>query len=191
LAVNVPRMSEAVDRYLRLADQFAARVEATPDDAWDNQSPCEAWKARDVVKHVVQTQQQLVWRINGSEGEPPSIPDDADPRAVWRDSYAATKAALQQPGALEKTVPGPVGDMPIEMAVGRIYSTDVLVHTWDLARAVGGDERLDADAVAQAFKGLQPMDAMIRQPGVFGPKVEPPDGADEQTQFLCFVGRKP
>jgi hypothetical protein len=75
------------------------------------------------------------------------------------------------------------------MMVGRILSSDVLVHTWDLARAVGGDETLDQDAVAQAYKGLQPMDAMLRQPGVFGPKVEPPEGADLQTEFLCFLGR--
>ena len=34
------------------------------------------------------------------------------------------------------------------------------------------------------------MDAMIRQPSVFGPKVEPPNGADVQTEFLCFLGRR-
>jgi uncharacterized protein (TIGR03086 family) len=67
--------------------------------------------------------------------------------------------------------------------------TDVLVHTWDLARAVGGDEQLDADAVAAAYSGLKPMDAMIRQPGVFGPKVDTPAGADVQTEFLNFLGR--
>jgi uncharacterized protein (TIGR03086 family) len=185
-------MAEVVDRYIRLAEQFGARVEAAPDDAWDNQSPCEAWKARDVLNHVVETQQRLVWRINGSEGEPETVAKDADPKKVWAESFEATKQALQQPGALEKTVPGPGGnDMPIEMAVGRIYASDVLIHTWDLARAVGGDERLDADAVAQAHKGLEPMDAMIRQNDVFGPKVEPPEGADAQTRFLCFVGRNP
>lgn len=184
-------MSEVVDRYLRLADQFGARVEATPDDAWDNQSPCEDWKARDVVKHVVETQRHLVQRINGSEAQPEPLPEGFDPRQVWKQSYEEAKAALQQPGALDRTVPGPMGDMPIEFAVGRIFASDVLIHTWDLARAVGGDETLDADAVSQAFKGFQPMDAMIRQNGVFGPKIEPPEGADEQTQFLCFVGRKP
>lgn len=187
---TVAVMSEVVDRYTSLADQFGARVEAAPDDAWDNQSPCEGWTARNVVNHVADIQRRLVWRINGSEDEPEAIAADADPKATWRESYAATKEALAQPGALDKTVPGPMGEMPISMAVGRIYASEVLVHAWDLARAVGGDETLDADAVSQAFKGLEPMDAMIRQPGVFGPKVEPPAGADEQTRFLCFLGRK-
>jgi uncharacterized protein (TIGR03086 family) len=184
-------MSEVIDRYTSLADQFGARVDAAPDDAWDNQAPCEEWKARDVVSHVVDIQRRLVWRLNGSEGDPDPVPEGTDPKTLWRESYAATKAALNEPGALDKTVPGPMGDMPVSMAVGRIYASDILVHTWDLARAVGGDEKLDADAVTQAFKGLEPMDAMIRQPGVFGPKVEPPADADEQTRFLCFLGRRP
>jgi hypothetical protein len=34
------------------------------------------------------------------------------------------------------------------------------------------------------------MDAMIRQPNVFGPKLEPPIDADLQTEFLYFLGRR-
>jgi uncharacterized protein (TIGR03086 family) len=179
-------MAEEVDRYCSLADQFGARVEATPDDAWSRPAPCEGWTARDVVEHVAGGQRGIVGAITGQE---PTFDTD-DPKQLWRESFAAAKAALAQEGALEKTMPmGPMGDLPIAMAVGRIFSSDVLVHTWDLARAVGGDERLDADAVKQAYSGLKPMDAMIRQPGVFGPKIDPAPGDDEQTEFLKFLGR--
>jgi hypothetical protein len=67
---------------------------------------------------------------------------------------------------------------------------DVLVHTWDLARTIGADESLDEDTVRRAYEALKPMDAMIRQPYVFGPKLEPPMGADVQTEFLYFLGRR-
>ena len=46
------------------------------------------------------------------------------------------------------------------------------------------------ELVRQAYDGLRPMDAMIRQPGVFGAKLEPPAGADLQTEFLYFLGRR-
>ena len=36
------------------------------------------------------------------------------------------------------------------------------------------DEHLDEDSVRHAYEALKPMDAMIRQPNVFGPKLEPP-----------------
>jgi len=179
---------ENVDRYTNLADQFGARVEAAPDDAWDKKSPCEGWAARDIVKHVTDTQRGITWSVGGNEGDPPPASTD-DPKALWRDSYAALKEALSKPGALERNVPTPMGEMPAPMFIGRILSSDVLVHTWDLARAVGGDEKLDATAVAQAYSGMKPMDAMIRQPGIFGPKVEPAADADEQEQFLNFLGR--
>jgi hypothetical protein len=67
---------------------------------------------------------------------------------------------------------------------------DLLVHTWDLARAVGADEHLDEDSVRDAYETLKPMDAMIRQPKVFGPKLEPPLDADQQREFLYFLGRR-
>jgi hypothetical protein len=34
------------------------------------------------------------------------------------------------------------------------------------------------------------MDAMIRMPNVFADKLEPPPGADVQTEFLYFLGRR-
>ena len=182
-------MSEVLERYQGLAEQFGARVEATPDDKWSAPSPCTEWTARDVVAHVVGNQRNVIAGIEGTS--PAEVPADVDPKVLWRESMAKLMAALQTEGALEKTVSGPMGDTPIEFMLGRILASDVLVHTWDLARAVGGDERLDQDAVGHAFEGLKPMDAMLRRPGVFGDKVDPPEGADLQTQFLCFLGRRP
>lgn len=46
------------------------------------------------------------------------------------------------------------------------------------------------DSVRHAYEALKPMDAMIRRPYVFGPKLEPPQGADLQTEFLHFLGRR-
>ena len=92
-------------------------------------------------------------------------------------------------GDLSASVPGPFGPMPAEQLIGRFVATDLLVHTWDLARAVGGDETLPTDVVENAYSGLKPMEAMMRRPGVFGPAVPAPEGADLQTEFLCFLGR--
>ena len=182
-------MSEVIERYQGLADQFGARVEATPDEKWTADAPCEGWKARDVVAHVVQSQRGVVAAITGGESTP--MGDDEDPKEAWRSTYAALKEALQSPNALEAKMEGPMGPSPVEFMLGRLLANDVLVHTWDLARAVGGDERLDQDAVGHAFEGLKPLDQMLRQPGVFGEKVDAPEGADLQTQFLCFLGRRP
>lgn len=180
-------MSAVIERYKGLIDHFGARVEATPDDRWDAVAPCEGWTARDVVLHIVESQRRLAGGIEGREVEP--LPDGVDPKEAWRASSSAVVEALHRPEALDRQVESPMGPMAVEMVVGRLASLDILVHTWDLARATGGDERLDQDAVAHAYEGIKPLDPMIRRPGVFGPRVEAPEGADLQTEFLCFLGR--
>lgn len=75
--------------------------------------------------------------------------------------------------------------------VGFFGIGDVLIHTWDLARATGLDEQLDADEVALLLSRMQPMDEMMRKGSAFGPKVEVPADADVQTQLIAFTGRQP
>jgi uncharacterized protein (TIGR03086 family) len=87
------------------------------------------------------------------------------------------------------TVGGMFGEQPFESLVARLLCSDTLIHTWDLARATGQDERLDPGAVARSEAFLAPIDEAIRRPGGFAPKIEPPADADEQTRFLNFCGR--
>jgi uncharacterized protein (TIGR03086 family) len=92
--------------------------------------------------------------------------------------------------AMTRSVQSPMGPMLLEQMLPQFVCTDMLVHTWDLARAVGGDERLDEESVQDAYETLKPMDTMIRQLNVFGPKLDPPPGTDVQTEFLYFLGRR-
>lgn len=178
--------NEVIDRVTGLVQAFDSRVQAAPADAWGNAAPCEGWTARDVVVHVANNLNRLGNGLQGKEAT--EVGADDDIVAGWNNARDAFFAGIAN-GDLSTQLPGPFGPMPAEQLIGRLVSTDVLVHTWDLARAVGGDETLDADAVAGAYSGLKPMDAMIRQPGVFGPKVEAAEGDDLQTEFLKFLGR--
>jgi uncharacterized protein (TIGR03086 family) len=186
LGDTLPGMSEEVKQRMQgLVDGFDARVQAAPADSWGNQSPCDEWKARDVVVHIANNYLRLGGALTGEELAP--MADDEDTVAGWNRAKAAITAGLQQD--LSKHVEGPFGPMPAADLLGRFVATDTLVHTWDLARSVGGDEKLPEDIVAGAYAGLKPMDAMIRQPKVFAAKIEV-DGADLQTEFLSFLGRR-
>jgi uncharacterized protein (TIGR03086 family) len=181
-------MSEATDRYARVAAAFDQTVRAVPADKWDAPSPCEEWKARDVVAHVTRNHRSMAAAASGAEAEQPAA--DEDPVEAWSDAYQRMQILAGDPEMLSKPVNGPTGPMPLEEALGTLVSMDTNVHRWDLARAVGGDERLDPGVVRLTWDVLQPMDEMIRRPGVFGPKLDPPDGADEQTKLLYFLGRR-
>ena len=76
-------------------------------------------------------------------------------------------------------------------AIDRFYTSDVFMHTWDLALATGQDATLDPDKCAELLAGMEPLDEILRQSGQYGPKVEVPADADVQTRLMAFIGRDP
>ena len=140
------------------------------------------------MAHVVAGHRGVIAGVRG--GEPAPLGAGEDPGPAWEEASRALKEITAEPEALAKEIDGPVGKMPAGQVISQFVTMDMLVHTWDLARAVGADERLDKDSVRRAYETLKPMDAMIRRPNVFGPRLEPPPGADLQTEFLYFLGRR-
>lgn len=175
------------DRFRRLATGFTARVQAVPEDRWESPSPCAGWTARDVVTHIVEAAGSYFPLI----GRPlPAGPTTAeDPKAAWSTVRDAVQAGLDDPEIARTEYDGFMGRTSFEGGIDALLCFDLLVHAWDLARAAGLDERLDPDEVHRAFAQAEPMDQMLRSPGVCGPKLEPPAGADEQTRLLAFLGR--
>jgi len=108
-------------------------------------------------------------------------------RFVGFDTAADT--ALSVPGAFDQSVKLPFGEMRAEDGFGFPFG-DLLIHTWDLARAVGASDRLIPEACTIALAQLEPIDGLIRGPAVFGPRLEPAPGADIQDRLLAFVGRR-
>jgi uncharacterized protein (TIGR03086 family) len=182
-------VSEIAERYARVAAGFTTRLEGVEDEGWARGTPCTEWDIRDLVAHVVRTHRAVVARVDGEEPEDVDVAGDL--ATQWHAASAAVGAALDDEDRAGTVVGGMFGEQSFETLVGRLLCTDTLVHTWDLARATGQDERLDSDAVARAAEFLVPIDEAIRRPGGFAPKIEPAPGADEQTRFLNFCGRQP
>jgi uncharacterized protein (TIGR03086 family) len=177
---------DLIDRYEEAAAGFTARLDAVTDEQWSNPTPCTDWDARQLVDHVITIQRQIPDGLGVPVGD-----DGADRKATWKAVRDAALTALRRPGVLDGTMRGIRGDeVPVEMAVIPRLS-DLTVHTWDLARATGGDERLSTENAAFVLERLKPHDDALRQSGSFGPKVDPPPGADAQVELLCFLGRRP
>jgi uncharacterized protein (TIGR03086 family) len=181
-------MTEISTRYTRLADAFAEKVAAVPDDAWTNQSPCDEWNARDVVQHVVSTQGTFLGLVGREVGPAPSVDDD--PLGAWKTVSGVVKAGLEDPEVAKAEYDGFSGRSTFEAGVDRFLSFDLVVHAWDLARATGLDERMAPDDIADVRRAAEAF-GPIRSPQVFGPEVDAPAGADDQAKLLAFLGRQP
>ena len=184
-------MTAYADRYRKVAAAFTERVRAVPPGAWDAPAPCEGWVARDVVRHLVEWVPAFFF--SGTWGvQAPEIPSvDEGPVAAWVALDAALEAALDDPAVATTERDTPMGRSSFEATLDMICTSDVLIHTWDLARATGLDEALDPDEVHRMLEGVEPMDEALRSSGHYGPRVDVPADADEQTRLLAFLGRQP
>lgn len=184
-------MSEIADRYRNVAGRFTRVAIAVPDEAWENHAPCEGWVARDVVQHLIDWIPPFLKSGAAIElAEGPSVDDD--PVAAWVALSDSIQALLDDPKiATGEFSHERAGRHTIEDAVEMFFMNDVLIHTWDLARATAGDESLDADEVHRMLSGVEPYDEMLRSSGQYGPRVAVPDDADEQTRLIAFMGREP
>jgi uncharacterized protein (TIGR03086 family) len=175
----------------QISGAFTATVEGTAPEAWDKPAPPEGWLARDVIRHLVEWFPAF---LQGAAGitlpAGPSVDDD--PVGAWRTQTDAVQALLDDPAIADQVQDLPhLGTMSLGQAIAMIYTGDVFLHRWDLARATGQDETLDAEKCAQMYEGMLPMDEVLRQSGQYGPRVEVPDDADVQTKLLAFIGRTP
>jgi len=183
-------MSEFSERYRKVAGQFTERVEGVPDGAWDNPAPPEGWLARDVVRHLVEWVPSFL-ESNVGISLPKAATVDTDPVGAWATFSDAIQGLLDDPVVSAREIDGPMGRTSVEQTVDMIVTGDVLLHTWDLARATGQDETLDADEVHRMFEGIEPMDELLRGSGHYGPRVPVADDADEQAKLIAFIGRQP
>ncbi|WP_229069993.1 TIGR03086 family metal-binding protein [Actinoplanes sp. DH11] len=177
------------ERHRRIAAGFTDRVLGAAD--WDAPAPVDGWAARDVVRHLVEWLPGFL--AGGSDVKLPVGPGvDDDPVAAWQVHCDGVQALLDDPATAGRTLNNPhIGEVPVDRAIDQFYTSDVFMHTWDLARATGQDERIDAEFAGRLLAGMLPMEQMIRGSGQYGPAVPVPADADAQTRLLGFIGRDP
>jgi uncharacterized protein (TIGR03086 family) len=186
--VNMILMADAIDG-------FGQRLKVVDAAHWKAVTPCTDWDVRTLVNHVVG---ELLWVPPLLEGKTIAEVGDRfdgdilgdDPLAIWIDAAAGAQAAASQPGAQERTVHLSFGDFPGGDYLGQVTS-DVIIHSWDLARAVGADDRLNSALVEFVDDFLSPQVDAWRSAGAFGPAIDVAPDAGAQDRLLAQTGRSP
>ena len=115
----------------------------------------------------------------------------ADPVAACERAVRSIREAFSEPGALERTVHHTIGDMPASELLVQLVA-DLVVHSWDLATAIGVDPGLDEQLVDLAYEFYVPrmQKQAIYAYGWFQPPAEPlPEGATALERLIHLVGR--
>jgi uncharacterized protein (TIGR03086 family) len=177
------------ERHRQVAGLFSERVQGTK--RWDAPSPVSGWTARDVVGHLTDWLPEFL--AGGADIQLDRGPSVAEnPVAAWQVHADAVQQILDDPATSTREFSNPhTGNLPLDRAINQFYTSDVFMHTWDLARATGQDERLDADTCTVLLAGMEQIEEVLRSSGQFGARIEVPANADVQTKLLGFIGRDP
>lgn len=171
------------------------RVRGIRDEQWAAPTPCSEWTVTDLLNHLVAEQLWVPLLLGGATIEEVGDRFDGDqlgtdPKGRWGQAARAARAAWTAPGALQRTVHLSFGDAPAE-EYGWQMTLDLAVHGWDLARAIGADERIDPALASALLRCFEPQIARWQGTGLFASPVPLDQDADGQDRLLAMLGRDP
>lgn len=174
----------------RVHREFASRLAAVTD--WDAPTPDTGWSVRDLVSHVIEEQQWVPYLLAGesiAKAKKQIEPLRDDLRGEWElYSFAATTAWAES--TPEQRVHLSYDEVTMADYL-REQVSDVAIHTWDLARAIGADEQLDPELVEAVWTVFEPQKDTLAASGLYAPPVPLPDDAPLQARLLAVTGRDP
>jgi uncharacterized protein (TIGR03086 family) len=181
----------------RALDQAGERIAATTPDQAARPTPCRSFDLRALVNHTVHDVKQFTGMAAGGryDRDERDLLGDGD----WGEAFAAAaaglRAAWRRPGALERTVHLPSGDLPATWSLGQQIA-DLAVHAWDIATASGQPTELDPEvgayALAWGADNLKPPFRGTEAEGKsFGPEVAVDPGAPVYDRLAGVFGRDP
>lgn len=179
------------------AARFEAIAALVSSDDLKKSTPCGDWTVAQLLDHVIGGNLMAAALLGGASREDAvavltASTSGDEPLLAVQDSLRAQATAFADPAVLEMNVHHPAMDMPGAQLLG-FRVGDLLVHSWDLARAIGADESLDPEVVAVVATNIEPMRPFIGQVGMFGegPSGTLDENADAQTALLDLMGRRP
>ena len=174
--------AELLDHYRRASEWAIEKVGNV--STLDAQSDCEDWSLRDLLNHMLATQDYFLGAARGESASPPgpNPPDlvSEDPKADLERRSADVVDTFGQDGVIEKTGP----------AIGIAFA-DMLLHGWDVARSTGQDASMPDGLAQAAYDTIHGRFTDEQRKGVFKPAIPTGDDATPQERLLAYTGRQP
>ncbi len=184
-------MSDHLDwRALQLTAHAAFAVHLSAVTDWTAPTPDTEWNVRQLVSHVIEEQQWVLPLLAGrtvAEARSRLDPLGDDLAAEWaRHSARAIEAWADVD--LERIIRLSRDAVPAGQYLAEQVS-DVIIHTWDLARAIGTDDTIPTELAAAAWTVFVPQRDTLEASGLYAAAVSVPADAPLQTRLLALTGR--
>ena len=152
-------------------------------------TPCAGFTVEGVLGHMIGGARQFAAAFRGEAPSGEGLP--ADLVAAFPVAMDDLEAAISSPGALERTIAAPFGEVSGD-TFARFVAMDGLVHGWDIATATGQayDPPEDVVAEVESFTRVALTDD-LRDGDTFAAAADAPEGATALERLVAFTGRRP
>jgi uncharacterized protein (TIGR03086 family) len=171
-----------------------------PDELLDAPTPCPAYTLGDLVDHVGGAALAFTGAATKDRGDAPSQGPSGDASRLsddWRTRIPRDLAALadawRDPDAWTGMTKAGGVELPGEVA-GLVALDELVVHGWDVARAMGQSYDCDApslEAVHAFVSQFSEPGQEEARAGLFGPVVGVPEDAPLVDRVIGLTGRDP
>ena len=164
-------------------------------DQLDDPTPCANFDVRTLLGHFLGNLDSVAGGLRGGRmpAELPPRPEilGDDPVKAYDSVMADFLAAVRSPGAMERVLTVPFGEVPAPALIGFV-AFDLVVHGWDLATATGQPYDPPAALVAEVDTFARQVVAPEWRDGdTFAAEVELAPDASPLEQLVAFSGRQP
>jgi uncharacterized protein (TIGR03086 family) len=153
-------------------------------------TPCTHWDVRATLDHLIGATWMFALVNEGQTiGEDARGICDDEPAVALAGAARAVLASWRAPGAFDGARTFPFGTFPAD-AAAMMNLSEVVVHTWDIATALGAGATIDPNVAAMLdeFYASISLDA-YRAHGAFGAEIRVDAGAPAADRLLAQLGR--
>lgn len=174
---------------------FGDAVHQLNAEDWGRPSPCQGWRALDVLGHVGRATRFGTLLLRGarpawSPVEPPGAFVEGVPGKWWDELAGEARRAVEGVD-LSREVDSPMGRRSIGAGLS-FPVLDLYIHGWDIAKSAGFDLVIPAEAIEFAHAVIDPVPAeQVRNPRIFAAEKPVPANATDSQGFLAWTGRDP
>jgi uncharacterized protein (TIGR03086 family) len=184
-------VSQNLRNYTKALFGFDAVVQRVPTDRWAAQSPCEGWSAHDVVMHQIGVIDAVAQMARTGAVAWPETPIELDgPVGLWNDCRDGFLEAVDHRDTVKRVGVYWFGESSFDEILA-FAQWDPLVHSWDVAQAVGIEPCCSQQVAAASLVTISSMAETLRGMGLMGAPVEVKSDADSMTTLLGLTGRDP
>jgi uncharacterized protein (TIGR03086 family) len=185
------KFMQPIDQLSYIVPTLIALVDRIETDQLISRTPCAQFAVHDVLDHMIVLGGSFAYGFRGEEVPEIKAPPvyGRVPAAEFRTAMEGLLEAVKSPGATERTISAPIGDVPGDV-FARFVAFDGLIHGWDLATATGLDFELQGcviDAVDQFARAA--LGPELRDGDTFKDETVAPETASQLDRLAAFSGR--